>query len=178
MKDNTISAPGCSSKSNSLQALRIIKISLLIVLLGICVVGKRKSTWPLVSWALYSEYSARFKPPEPSVSDIELRVSTTTGDTHIIKPERIISITRDSLAHDIVKQAFDSKDLNLRDASRRYLMTAISKSIPQDSEIETIQAWKFSYQVEPLEVPPIQLQTPTSEVMLDSFSAEDLIESN
>lgn len=174
MKDNTISVSEHTGKSNSLKALRIIKISLLVVMLGICVVGKRKSTWPLVSWALYSEYSARFKPPEPSASAIELRVRTTTGDTHVIKPERVIYITRDSLAHDIVQQAFNDEDLSLRDASRRYLIGAISKSIPKNSKIETIQAWKLAYRVEPLEVPPIQVENPASEVMLDSFSTEDL----
>ncbi|MEQ8971891.1 MAG: hypothetical protein RIE73_16025 [Coleofasciculus sp. C1-SOL-03] len=178
MENKTTSEPGYASNSNPLQALRLIKIFLLIVVLGMFVVGKRKSTWPIVSWALYSGYSARFRPPEPSVSAIELRVYTTTGDLHVVKPEQVLTLPRDSLAHDIVEQAFDNEDVSLRDASRRYLMRAISNLLNTNSDIKTIQAWKLSYQVEPLEVPPIQLQAPTSEVMLDSFSREDIAEKN
>lgn len=178
MKNQTSLASRYVSNSNPLQALQLTKISLLIFLLGICVVGKRKSTWPIVSWALYSEYSARFRPPEPSVSAVELRVRTTTGELHVVKPEQILTIPRDSLSHDIVERTFNDANISLRDASRKYLMGAVSSLIRADSKIETIQAWKISYQVEPLKVPPIQLQTPTSEVMLDSFSRQDLIESN
>ncbi|MBE9129716.1 MULTISPECIES: hypothetical protein [unclassified Coleofasciculus] len=176
MKDKTIFEPGYASNSNGIQALRLIKISLLILLLGTSVVGKRKSTWPLVAWALYSGYSARFRPPEPSVSAIELRVYTTTGDLHVVKPEQVLTIPRDSLSHKIVEQAFDDADIGLRNASRRYLMRAVSNLVRTNSEIKTIQAWNLSYQVEPLAVPPIQLQAPTSEVMLDSFSREDIAE--
>ncbi|GEM_PF-2333914 len=178
MEDQTITEPGDASKSNPLQALRLIKIFLLILVLGICVVGKRKSTWPIVSWALYSGYSARFRPPEPSVSAIELRVYTTTGDLHLVKPEHVLTLPRDSLSHKIVEQAFDNANVRVRDASRRYLMRAVSNLVHTNSEIQTIQAWKLSYQVEPLEVPPIQLQAPTSEVMVDSFSREDIAEKN
>lgn len=75
MRTKIKSKPESASNSDNLWALRTIKISLLVFLLGICVVGKRKSTWPIVSWALYSEYSARFRQPEPSVSVIELSLS-------------------------------------------------------------------------------------------------------
>lgn len=178
MEDKASSESEHTSSSNAFQALRLIKISLLILLLGICVVGKRKSTWPIVSWALYSGYSARFRLPEPSVSAIELRVYTTEGDLHIVKPQQLLTMPRDSLAHKIVERSFDDSDIRLRNSSRRYLVNAVSKLIRANSEIETIQAWKFSYQVEPLSVPPIQLQAPTSEIMLDSFLVEDLVEIN
>lgn len=178
MENKVISEPGYAGNSNARQALRLTKIFLLIFLLGICVVGKGKSAWPIVSWALYSEYSARFRPPEPSVSAIELRVYTTTGELHVVKPEQLLSVPRDSLAHKIVKHAFDDADVSLRDASRRYLMRAVSNLVRANSEIKTIQAWNISYQVEPLAVPPIQLQAPTSQVMLDSFSREDIAEND
>ena len=47
-----------------------------------------------------------------------------------------------------------------------------------DSEIESIQAWKKTYQIEPLTVPPIQLQSPTAEVMLGSFSQKKFTRAN
>lgn len=183
MEDKTISRLRHVNKSTALQTLRLTKITLLIFLLGICVVGKRKSTWPIVSWALYSEYSARFRPPKPLVSATELRVYTTTGKLHIVRPEHILTVPRDSLSHEIVEHAFDESDISLRDASRKYLMNAVSKLIHENlihenSEIKTIEAWEISYKVEPLAVPPIQLQYPISEVMLDRFAAEDLIGRN
>ena len=44
MRDGTSSEPEYTNNSNPLEALQLIKISLLIFLLGICVVAKRKST--------------------------------------------------------------------------------------------------------------------------------------
>lgn len=162
------------NKANALRALKLTKIYLLIFLIGICVVGKTKSTWPMISWALYSEYSARFRPPEPSVSAVELRVYTE-GEMYVVKPEQILTLPRDSLSHKIVEQAFSNTDLNSQDASRKYLLRAVSSLIDANSKIKSIQAWKKTYQIEPLTVPPIQLQNPTTEVMLGSFSQEDFI---
>lgn len=170
------SDPAYVGSSNALRALQLTKISLLILFLGICVVGKRKSTWPIVSWSLYSGYSARFRPPEPSVSAIELRVYTTAGELYVVKPEHVLTMPRDSLSHKLVEHAFNDVDVSLRDASRRYLRHAVSNLLPKGSEIETIQAWKNTYPIEPLSVPPIELQAPTAEVKLGSFSEADLME--
>lgn len=126
MKGKPISEREYVSSSNARWALRLTKISLLILLLGVCVVGKRKSTWPVVSWALYSGYTARFRPPEPAVSVTELRVYTPTGELQIVKPEQILTLPRDSLSHNIVAHAFDDTDAGVRDESRRYLMRAVS----------------------------------------------------
>jgi len=180
MKNLTNFQPGCGSNSQSEQALLLIKISLVICLLGVAVVARRESGWPIISWILYSGYSERYQPPKPSVSEIELRIYTDAGDVHIVKPEQILSIPYDSLSYSIVKQAFNEKDkdVSVRDASRKYLMQAISEFISTDSKIQTIEAWELSYQVEPLEVPPIEKNHPTSEVMLNRFSRENLIPSN
>lgn len=93
-----------------------------------------------------------------------------------MKPEHVLTLPRDSLSHKLVEHAFNDADLSLRDASRRYLMHAVSKLLPKGSEIETIQAWKNTYPIEPLSVPPIESQAPTAEVMLGSFSEADLRE--
>ena len=177
MRDKTISKPEYPNKANALRALKLIKIYLLLFLIGICIVGKTKSTWPMISWALYSEYSARFRPPEPSVAAVELRVYTETGKMYVVKPEHILTLPRDSLSHKIVEQAFNNSDLVLRDASRKYLLRAVSSLIDANSEIKSIQAWSKSYQIEPLTVPPIKLQTPATEVMLGSFSQKDFTQS-
>ena len=177
MRDKTISKVEYPNKANALRALKLIKIYLVIFLIGICVVGKTKSTWPMISWALYSGYSARFRPPEPSVSAVELRVYTETGEMYVVKPEHILTFPRDSLSHKIVEQAFSSTDIDSQNASRKYLLRAVSRLIEPNSEIKSIQAWKKTYQIEPLTVPPIQLKNPTTEVMLGSFSDEDFIQS-
>lgn len=174
MENKEFLESGRITNYNGLRALQLTKISLLIIVLGICVVGKRESTWPIISWALYSGYSARFRPPEPSVSATELRVYTTAGKLHIVKPEHILTIPYDSLSHDIVDNAFDDTNVVHRNASRRYLMGAVSQFIGDNSQIKTIEAWNLSYQVKPLTVPPIEKESPITEVMLGSFSQEDI----
>lgn len=167
-----------TGSSDSLLSLQLIKISLAFFLLGICVVGRRETTWPMITWILYSGGSPRFRPPEPSISIVELRAYTAAGDLHVVKPEQLLSIPYDSLSHDIVEQAFSDTDTPVRDESRRYLAGAVSRLIDADSEIQTIQAWNLSYQIDPLEVPPIQRQSPATEMMLGSFSKEDSPKTN
>lgn len=175
LQEQLVVEPEHKSKSNSLLALRLTKISLLIFLLGIGIVGRRESTWPIITWILYSSYGDRFRPPKPLVFTTELRVYTTSGKLHIVKPEHILSIPYDSLSYDIVEQAFnDDNNINVRNESRSYLLGAITKLIRPESEIKTIEAWQVSYKVEPLEVPPIQLASPTEQVIFGSFSKEDL----
>ncbi|MBE9062485.1 hypothetical protein [cf. Phormidesmis sp. LEGE 11477] len=163
-------------RSSAARHLLLIKVSLAFFLLGISVVARRETTWPIISWILYSGYTARFRPPEPTASALELRAYTVDGDLHIVKPEQLLSVPYDSLSYDIVEQAFTDDDIDVRDASRAYLTGAVSKQI--DAQIETIQAWTLSYPVEPLEVPPIQRQFPAAEVMIGSFLAEDTAQAN
>ncbi|MGB3296574.1 MAG: hypothetical protein WBB01_26610 [Phormidesmis sp.] len=178
MKGKPRSKREYASSSGALWALRLVKVFLLLLFIGICVVGKRKSTWPIVSWALYSEYSPRFRAPEPAVTVTELRVYTAAGDLRIVKPEHILTLPRDSLSHKIVEQAFNESDVGGRDESRRYLMKAVSNLLGKNSKAESIQAWHLSYPIKPLTVPPIQVGSPATEEMVGSFSAEDLIESD
>lgn len=163
-----------SRKSDRPLSLQLMKVSLLFFLLCSFIVGKQESTWPLISWVLYSGYSARFRPPEPSVSVTELRIRTVAGEAYTVKPEQILSIPYDSLSHSIVEQAFDDANPSVRDESRQYLVRAISRLIRPESEIETVQAWKISYATEPLSVPPLQRDNPTTTAMIGSFSSTDI----
>lgn len=178
MEDRPALEAASASELRNSWVLQATKISLALFLVGTSLAGKQKATWPMVSWVLYSHYSARFRTPEPSVSVIRLGVRTEAGTLHIVRPEQILTLPRDSLAHSIVEGAFESSDADVRTASRKYLVQAMADFLDTDSAIATIQAWKVSYQVEPLEVPPIQTQTPTTEVSLGSFSNRDLAENN
>ena len=175
---NKIVSESRPADSRAIQSLRLVKIVLIIFTIGICFVGKTKATWPIVGWTLYSGYSARFRPPEPAVSATELRVRTTSGERLLVKPEQILSLPRDSLSHKIVEQAFNNTDSEQRIESRKYLLDAISNFINTESEIETVQAWQLTYQINPLTVPPIQRQAPDIEVMLGDFGAKDYLASD
>lgn len=178
MKNAAIPKPGYTDKQTAWRALRLIKISILILSLGLTFVGKRKAGWPIVSWALYSEYSARFRPPEPVAIDTELRIYTTTGDMYVVKPEHVLTVPRDSLSHKIIEHSFNEDNVTLRNSSRQYLANALLSQLPQHSEIEAVELWEISYQVEPLSVPPFQAQSPASRVMLGSFSTKELAQIN
>ncbi|MGF1459203.1 MAG: hypothetical protein ACFBSG_09270 [Leptolyngbyaceae cyanobacterium] len=155
--------------STPTRALLLTKFALAILILGICVVGKRESTWPITTWALYSGYSARFRIPEPTVSEIQLQVLTADGNAHLVKPELILSLPYDSLAHSVVEQAFLGEDPRVKTASQRYLAKEIGKIEAIQAEIDEIQAWKITYQTYPLQIPPIHKDNPQSRDMIGSF---------
>lgn len=158
--------------------LRITVISLLIFILGICVAGKRKSTWPIITWSLFSSYSKRFQFPEEIISTTELRIYTKTGKSYVIRPEQLISVARSGLSKRLIANAFDDSNISVRNATRIYLVRRLRDYIPKGSNVEIIQGWKISYQVEPLALPPIRLEEPMSEVMVGSFYHRDLVKND
>lgn len=154
---------------NSKWALRITKLLLLFFLAGICVVGKRKSTWPIITWSLYSTYRERFHYPRSTTSIRQLKVVTNNGEVYIFTSSNLISQPRDGLSSRLIDNAFDHTDMKNRDATRDYLTIIIHNHLPEGSSIDYIEGEELYWQTSPLESPPIQRNSPSKKKTLGKF---------
>lgn len=93
----------------SRRELWLTKVVLLIIVLSLCVVGKRMALWPIVTWPMYSARMPQF--PAASACAIELRVVSSRAEIHKLAPSDLISIDRASVADKSLAYAFDNSDL-------------------------------------------------------------------
>lgn len=151
----------------SRRELRVTKVVLLIIVLGLCVVGKRYALWPIVTWPMYST----LMPQLPAAAcATELRVVSSRAEMYKLAPSDLIPMDRAGDADKSLEVAFNDSDHFSRDAYRVYLATLVRRALP-DVEVETIQGWKVCWEVDPLAVPPLNRDRPVTETLLDSFTA-------
>lgn len=162
------SQPDKESYRATRRELWIAKAVLLIMVFGLCVVGRRVALWPIVTWPMYSRRISEF--PAASACAVELRVVNSMGDIHILAPSDLIPLDRAPVAEKIIKYAFGDGDRALRDAHRVYLANLAKRAL-SGAEVETIQGWRVCWEVNPLVVPPLARRHPVQGVLLDSFPA-------
>lgn len=150
----------------SRRELWITKAVLLIIVLGLCVVGKRIALWPIVTWPMYSAIMPEF--PAAAACTIELRVVSSRAEIHTLAPSDLIQLDRAPVAEKIIKYAFGDGDRALRDAHRVYLAN-LAKRVLSGVEVETIQGWRVCWEVDALALPPLDRSHPVQEVLLGSF---------
>ena len=154
------------------KKLRIIKVVIFVLILGISVRGKKISTWPIMNWPVYTTFSRGF--PEPTASAVELRVYSKSGDLYILKPKDLMPIERTSISKNVFNYAFSHDDSRLEIKNRVYLAQTVTR-ILKDVEVDSIQAWKLNWDVSPLDVPPLTKDKPTNEFFLGSFLIKDYV---
>ena len=149
--------------------LQLTKAALLVILVGLCVVERRITAWPLVTWPMYCCSEKGF--PPPSASAIELRVTVRAGGMqHKVTPLDILSKGRNGVVERAMQSAFDDANTALRDANRTYL-TKVVERILRAGPLDTVEGWRLEWAVDPLALPPLDRDHPVREVRLGGFSA-------
>lgn len=154
------------------NSLMIMKITLFILILGIAIVGKRQTTWPIITWSVYSTYSKGF--PDSKTEALELRVYSKSSDLYVLNPSDIMPRGRVRISQEILQYAFESYNSNLTNENRVYLAQTIPR-ILKDIDIESIECWKLIWKVSPLSVPPLHREYPDKEILLGSFLIDDYL---
>ncbi|MDJ0843611.1 hypothetical protein [Crocosphaera sp.] len=152
--------------------LKITKIALFLFILGLPIVAKRITTWPIMTWAVYSTYSKGF--PDSTASIVEVRVHSKSGESYVLKPSDIMPRGRTRIAKAVLNYAFESDDPNLATANRTYLAQTIPRILNR-TDIESVEYWQITWDVFPLNVPPLDRDKPSSENLLGSFMIDDYI---
>lgn len=147
--------------------LRLTKLALLVILLGLCVVGRRTVGWPIITWPMYSA-STKGVPP-PVTFDVELRIIDDTNRALKLLPVDIILKGRQEVAERAIIEAFDPETAeSLREAHRRYLGGVVLRRLPEAGTV-IIEGWKIEWAVDPFKLPPLDLQNPSRQVMMGRF---------
>ena len=163
--------------------LLLVKVSIVLVLSALVVVGERIRLWPLVTWSVYSNYSPDYlntwsidsdyslDTPNLSASVEQLRVITKTGDIHALHAGDLFSIDRDNVDQKLMEQAFDDAN-EYQEQARRALVYLIQTRF-RNVEIESVEKWKLSWDgIDPLKNPPLDNTKPNDAQLLGKFSGK------
>lgn len=156
------------------KRLYSIKIILLILLLGLPLVGKGITFWPLVNWPMYSDWRTPF--PEPSRNIVEIRVLSKSGQVQRLLPSDIMPFDRKNVAEILIEKAFSEENTQSR-VHNRVALLELLKSNPAFNNAKTIQIWNLQWVVEPLKIPPLERNAPEKESLVGSFEVEDYVSS-
>lgn len=154
--------------STDQKQLQLIKIALLVILVGLCVVGRSIGAWPIITWPMYDRRTTSF--PQPRASGIELRVTTRAGGVHKLTRVDFFPMGRTRVAERAMKSAFDDSDPKLLHAYRTFLINVVQRVFPAE-ELDTIEGWRLEWTVDPLALPPLDRARPVREVRMGGFSA-------
>ncbi|MBC7788912.1 MAG: hypothetical protein H7Z74_03105 [Anaerolineae bacterium] len=150
------------------RELGLTKAVIVILGIGLVFVGRREAAWPIATWAMYSKRTTAFPPARASI--IELKVISVQGDTHAVSSIDLFPAERVEVADILFLHAFDDTPPKHRDSDRSYLVRLLNLRM-SDVEIQEIQGWRVSWDVSPLELPPLRRDRPAEVRLLGSFSA-------
>ena len=125
------------------------------------------SLWPFTWWDMYASGDYR---PSPNVSRLELHVVDSTGQQHILRPMDLYTLDDDTSnqtpGHRLMQTAITGT-AEQQTIYRPYLINQIELVI--DSNVEQIEAWQYTWQVDFEQHPPINLEQPMQTVLIDRF---------
>ncbi|MEM9909068.1 MAG: hypothetical protein AAF921_29065 [Cyanobacteria bacterium P01_D01_bin.44] len=140
----------------------ITTVSLLLIALG----GK---LWPFTWWDMYSD--GDYSPPT-EVERLELHIVDKTGQQHILRPMDLYTLDDDKSSQApgprLIRQAIEGS-AEQQAVYRPYLIRQVEFVL--DTRIEQVEIWRYSWQVDFDQQPPIDIDQPMQTVLVDRITA-------
>jgi hypothetical protein len=157
--------PPVTTTANEVRRLRGVELLLaaLLLCIGAAQMRGRDRAWPFIAWPMYKD---PFPPPPRQVSEIQLRLVSREGQVTKVMPYTIFGHVEIALGHEVAVRAFaDRPD---RDAYRDVLMRRLQPLLSANDAVQ-VQAWWLTWRTKPRELPPLDLEHPSTEFMLGSI---------
>ena len=137
--------------------LRFTKVVLLMILLGILLIGRRRKAWPIVNWSMYSHKVMTY--PEDTTDALHLEIIVDAGrrvrlDMHDFFPPGMSNV-----AEVIVERSFAVDSVIDQAEYRDALQAMVGRALP-GQRVSAIEAWRFTWDVNPLALPPLRRSQP------------------
>ena len=151
------------------QELRLAKyftagISFLLMALG-------GTFWPFTLWDMYST-GDNYSPPT-EVNRLELHVLDRSGKQHVLRPMDLYTLDDDTSnqtpGHKLMQKAIEG-NAEQQAIYRPYLIQQVEFVL--DTQIEQVEAWRYFWQVDFNQQPPIDINQPAQTVLIDRFLAD------
>lgn len=137
-------------------------VSFLLIALG-------GDLWPFTWWDMYSD--GDYSPPT-EVDRLELHIVDETGQPHILHPMELYTLDDDkssqALGPRLIRRAVEGS-AEQQAVYRPYLIRQVEFVL--DTRIEHVEIWRYSWQVDFDQQPPIDIDQPTQTVLVDRVTA-------
>ncbi len=162
--------PPVTTTAADVRRLRTVELLLAALLLCIGVALGRAVAWPFIAWPMYA---GPFPPPPKRVSEIQLRLVGRDGRVTKVMPYAIFGHVEIALGREVAARAFE--DRPDRSAYRDVLMRRLQPLLSATGAVQ-VQSWRLAWHTQPRELPPLDLERPSTELMLgriDCTAARD-----
>ena len=154
------------------KKLWIMKVAVILIILSLCVVGRRRTAWPFVNMTMYSSKNIYINDPPQRVFAYRFRIIDHADQVYRLKPCDIIPFDRCSrVEKSVISRAIEEKNPQLRERYRVYLSRLVSHALPKTTP-KTIQVFQMTWPVDPLHVPPFDIKNPSEDVLLASLTVQ------
>ena len=137
-------------------------VSFLLIALG-------GGLWPFTWWDMYASGD---RSPTATVSRLELHVTDSAGQQHIVRPMDLYTLDDDTSnqtpGHRLMQTAIEG-NTEQQAIYRPYLVR--QKEFALDTKIEQVEAWRYLWQVDFEQHPPIDTQHPEQTILIERFIA-------
>ena len=127
------------------------------------------SLWPFTWWDMYSTGDGYSPPTE--VSRLELHVVDISGKQYVLRSMDLYTLDDDTSnqtpGHKLMHNAIEGNDAQ-QAISRPYLIQQIEFVL--GTEIEQVEAWRYVWDVDFEQHPPIHTEHPSQTVLVDRFT--------
>ena len=143
--------------TNARRELQTTLAVLLLILTGLCAVGRSTRFWPIVTWPMYSTRTTAF--PASHASDVELRVITADSRLLRVAPRVLFPMGHEKFLKRIIENAYTRDEGSDRAVTREWL-AAVLQDYLSEGDVQMVEAWEVVWDVEPLAVPPVRRDQP------------------
>lgn len=148
------------------STLRTAKVLVAIVILGTFGRGSAQ-VWPLLAWPMYHDRGTAAAPE--MLSSVEVRALDSNGDlVGVLKTSDVFGFERVPAGSAYLTATFGPIDGDDR-ADRIDFLAARAESIFDHDDVEVLQGWRVTWEVDSGTVPPL---------VRDEFVSEELIDSH
>lgn len=155
-----------AGNADGIGALRLTIFALALIVAGLCIVGKRTATWPIITWPMYSTRETPV--PGPRADHVHMRIIDADGSSRRISSNDIFPMGRSGPARRLFVEAFEHPDPPRRALHGQYLADVVARSHWAQAPF-TVEVWEYEWDVVPLELPPLEYDKPAQRRRVGAF---------
>jgi hypothetical protein len=143
--------------------LLLVKGSLVLILIGMIIVGRRNGIWPVINWPMYARL---FEMPKPVASELRLDLVMADGLRKPFMMREIAPIGEHQIVAAMVQCTQTEEDPSVRKRCIRSIETLARRKVAPDRAIRAIEMWEVQWDIDVLALPPLDRNHPDEQRLI------------
>lgn len=143
--------------------LLLVKASLVLILIGMIIVGRRNGIWPVINWPMYARL---FEMPKPVVSELRLDLVMADGQRMPFMMREIAPIGEHQIVAAMVHCTQTEEDPSVQEQCSQSIEALARRKVAPDRTIRAIEMWEIQWDIDVLALPPLDRNHPDKQRLI------------